>query len=40
MGFGLTMSYSARFAKEAEDLMFMSEDGIGFAACVAEPLAL
>jgi hypothetical protein len=40
MGFGLTMSYSARFAKEAEDLMFMSEGGIGLAACAAEPLAL
>jgi hypothetical protein len=26
MGFGLTLSYSARLASNPEDLMFMSED--------------
>ena len=39
MGFGLTMSYSAQFASEPEDLMFMPDDGIVLAPC-AEPLAL
>jgi hypothetical protein len=42
MGFGLTMSYSARFASNPEDLMFMSEDeprGHLISACI-QPLAL
>jgi hypothetical protein len=42
MGFGLTMSYSARFASDPEDLMFMSEDeprGHLISACI-QPLAL
>lgn len=38
MGFGLTMSYSARFADEPEDLIFKSEDDTLLAA--VEPLAL
>ena len=43
MGFGLTMSYSARFASDPEDLMFMSEDDGTLAAAAAaavEPLML
>jgi hypothetical protein len=39
MGFGLTMSYSARFASDPEDLMFMSEDESALAAGM-EPLTV
>jgi hypothetical protein len=39
MGFGLTMSYSARFAGGPEDLMFMSEDESALSA-VVDPLEL
>ena len=39
MGFGLTMSYSSRFASDPGDLLFMSEDGDVLSAAV-EPLIL